>query len=199
MLSTATSYPDKQFALSPATCPSSSIVGSATIDTPILPVALHGPAYLVSHGGAAFPDLVLVLQGDGVTIELTGKTEIKGGFTYTHFDALPDSPISSFELDLPEGPHSVLAATRDLCKPTKTVTVTKHLTVRTNGHVHHITRKVKEKIPAPEHASEDRSPEQRRRHPDHPGSHQELPQTQQAADADKNEVTAVEPAKQRVG
>ena len=137
------------FASSPAACPSSAVVGLTTIHTPTLPAALHGPAYLVSHGGAAFPDLVLVLQGDGVTIELTGKTEIKSGFTYTHFDALPDSPIESFELDLPEGPHSVLAATRDLCKPTKTVTVTRHLTVRTNGRVHHITRKVKEEIPAP--------------------------------------------------
>ncbi len=138
-----------QFASSPTSCPSSSVVGSATIHTPTLPVALHGPAYLVSHGGAAFPDLVLLLQGDNVTIELTGKTEIKGGFTYTHFDSLPDSPIQSFELDLPEGPHSVLSATRNLCKPTKTVTVTKHLTVRTNGHIRHITIKVKEKIPAP--------------------------------------------------
>lgn len=137
------------FASNPASCPASSVVGSATIHTLTLPVALHGPAYLVSHGGAAFPDLVLVLQGDGVAIELIGKTEIKGGFTYTHFDNLPDSPIESFELDLPEGPHSVLSATKNLCKPTKTTTVSRHLTVRTNGHVHRITRKVKEKIPAP--------------------------------------------------
>lgn len=138
-----------QFASSPAGCPPSAVVGSATIHTPTLPAALHGPAYLVSHGGAAFPDLVLVLQGDGVTIQLTGKTEIKHEVTYTHFEALPDSPIESFELDLPEGPHSVLAATKDLCKRTKTVTVTEHVIARSHGRTRHLTIKVNEKIPAP--------------------------------------------------
>lgn len=138
-----------QFASSPASCPPSSIVGSATIHTPTLPVSLRGPAYLVSHGGAAFPDLVLVLQGDGVTIQLTGKTEIKKRVTYTHFEDLPDSPISSFELDLPEGPHSVLSATAKLCAPTKTVTVTRHVTARSHGHTRHLTIKIKEKIPSP--------------------------------------------------
>jgi hypothetical protein len=138
-----------QFASSAAACPRSSVVGSATIHTPILPVPLHGLAYLVSHGGAAFPDLVLVLQGDGVTIELIGKTEIKKGVTYTHFEALPDSPIESFELDLSEGPHSVLAATKDLCKPTKLVTVSRYVTARSHGHTRHLTIKLKEKIPAP--------------------------------------------------
>jgi hypothetical protein len=138
-----------QFAASPASCPASSIVGTATIHTPILPVPLQGPAYFVSHGGAAFPDLVLVLTGDNVTIQLTGKTEIKNGVTYTHFEVLPDSPIQSFELNLPEGPHSVLAATKDLCKPTKTVTVTRHMTARSHGHTRHLTINVKEKITAP--------------------------------------------------
>ena len=82
----------------------------------LLPVALVGPAYFVSHGGAKFPELIIVLQGDGVTIDLAGETFIsKAGVTSSTFNAVPDAPISSFELSLPTGPHSALAANADLC------------------------------------------------------------------------------------
>jgi hypothetical protein len=77
---------------------------------------LEGPAIFVSHGGEAFPSLTLVLQGDNVTIDLVGSTFIsKAGVTSTTFKTVPDAPFSTFELTLPEGPYSALAANGNLC------------------------------------------------------------------------------------
>lgn len=105
------------FESNPAACPAASRVGSATAVTPILPVALTGPAIFVSHGGAKFPELVIVLQGYGVTVDLHGETFIsKAGITSSTFRSVPDVPVGTFELTLPQGPDSALAANGDLCK-----------------------------------------------------------------------------------
>lgn len=107
---------EAQFAANPAGCSAGSRVGMATAYTPVLPVPLTGPAIFVSHGGAAFPDLDLVLQGDGVTLILTGKTFIsKSAVTSSTYGSVPDVPVSRFELVLPQGPNSALSAHGDLC------------------------------------------------------------------------------------
>jgi hypothetical protein len=90
-------------------------VGTATVKTPVLANPLSGPAYFVSHGGAAFPDLDLILQGNGVTVILVGNTNIRGGITTSTFASIPDVPVSSFSLSLPMATNSVLAAYGNLC------------------------------------------------------------------------------------
>jgi hypothetical protein len=117
--------PEATFAANPVACrPLGSEVGTATVVTPVLPGQLKGSAYLVSHGGEAFPDLDLVLEGDGVKVILTGNTTIKGGITSSTFAAIPDVPVTSFALNLPVGPHSILTAIGSLCaKPLKVPTL----------------------------------------------------------------------------
>jgi hypothetical protein len=109
--------PAATFEANPGACPAGSIVGVANATTPVLPVALKGPAYFVSYGGAKFPELVIVLQGYGVTVYLHGETFIsKAGITSSTFRTIPDVPVGTFELVLPGGPGSALAANGDLCR-----------------------------------------------------------------------------------
>jgi hypothetical protein len=105
-----------QFQTNPAGCPQASIIGHAKATTPLLPVPLEGPAYFVSHGGEAFPSLIVVLQGYGVTLDLVGTTFIsKTGITSSTFKTVPDAPVGTFELTLPQGKFSALAANGNLC------------------------------------------------------------------------------------
>ena len=105
-----------QFQANPAGCPGPSLIGRAKAVVPNIPVPLEGPVYFVSNGGEAFPNLVMVLQGDGVTVDLIGDTFIsKSGITSTTFHAIPDNPVTSFEVTLPEGKYSALAANGNLC------------------------------------------------------------------------------------
>jgi hypothetical protein len=132
--------PEATYAANPFACPAGSKVGSATVTTPVLPGHLTGPAYLVSHGGAAFPDLDLLVEGDGVRVILIGNTQIKSGVTTSTFGSIPDVPVTSFVLDLPQGPNSALAVnggpfcTQTLTMPT-TITAQSGKVIKQNTNV----------------------------------------------------------------
>ena len=138
-----------QFDANPAGCPAASVIGQAKAITPLLPVPLEGPAYFVSNAGEASPNVIVVLQGYGVKIDLAGDTFVsKAKVTSFTFAAVPDVPVSSFELTLPEGPDSALAANGSLCAPTKTVTVKKKVKIKVKGHEKTVTRKTQKIEPA---------------------------------------------------
>ncbi|MHB1808839.1 MAG: hypothetical protein ACYCU0_06045 [Solirubrobacteraceae bacterium] len=104
------------FDANPASCPAGSQVGTASIVTPVLPGTLTGKAYYVSLGHEGFPNLDVVLEGDGVKIVLVGTTNISGGVTTTTFPAVPDVPVKTFTLTLPQSEHSALSGEGSLCR-----------------------------------------------------------------------------------
>lgn len=109
--------------------------------TLVLPVPLEGPVYFVSYGSEKFPDLeiVMLLSGDNVTIELDGNTFIsKAGVTSTTFAHVPDAPVSSIELTLPQGRYSALAAYGNLC--TSKLTMPTELTAQNGAVIHQNTK-----------------------------------------------------------
>lgn len=118
---------EAQFAANPGGCPPGSIVGAARAETAVVAAPLTGPAIFVSRGGAEFPNLDLVLQGEGVTIVLEGDTFINAQkVTSSTFHAIPDMPVRSFSVTLPQGPDSALAGNGSLCnKPLRMPTAIK--------------------------------------------------------------------------
>ncbi len=111
---------EKAFAEDPANCPVASQVATAKVSTPVLPGGLSGTAYFVSHGGAKYPELIIVLTGEnGVTVQVHGETFIsKAGITTGTFSTAPDVPFTSFELTFPQRQYPAFTANGNLCKGT---------------------------------------------------------------------------------
>jgi hypothetical protein len=109
---------EKVFGENPGNCPVSSRVGEVKVLTPILANPLTGPAYFVSHGGAKYPELIMVLSGEnGIQVQVHGETFIsKQGITSATFSTVPDVPFSLFELTFPEREYPALTANGNLCK-----------------------------------------------------------------------------------
>jgi hypothetical protein len=108
--------PQATFDANPAGCPPGSRVGTAIVHTQVLPQALTGVVYFVSYGGAKFPEAVIVLQGDNVTVDLHAETFIsKTGVTSATLRNIPGVPFEDVEVVLPSGPNSEFAANGNLC------------------------------------------------------------------------------------
>jgi hypothetical protein len=121
------------------------------VRTQLLPVPLEGPVYFVSNGNAKFPEAVLVLQGDGVTVDLHSETFIdeKTGVTSATLPAIPGVPFEEATVTLPAGQYSEFTTNANLCTTSKTVTVKKKVILKSKGHKKTVTRKVKENVTSP--------------------------------------------------
>jgi hypothetical protein len=96
-------------------CPASTVIGHARAETPLLAQPLDGPVYLRSSSHK-LPDVVAVLHGQ-IDIELDGRITASHGRLRTHFEDVPDAPVTSFTLDLKGGKKGLLenGAVENIC------------------------------------------------------------------------------------
>jgi hypothetical protein len=115
-------------------CPASTIVGTATAVTPLLPHPVSGNVYLVqgirfSKTGRkirTLPTLLLPLRGpDGVALDLRAQSAVVAKKLVTTFGTVPDAPVSSFKLNITGGHKGILVVTgnKSLCEQSKIATV----------------------------------------------------------------------------
>ncbi len=103
-------------------CPSSSILGFAQAETPLLAKPLEGPIYLRTTGRAAgLPDVVAALNGQ-IDIALAGRVDSVGGRLRTTFETVPDAPITKAVLSFDGGRKGIIENSPGLCSHTLHVT-----------------------------------------------------------------------------
>ena len=93
--------------------PRGSIYGHARAVTPLLDQPLEGPVYLRSSHDL-LPNLVVQLRGQ-VEVDLVGRIDSSHGGIRATFPALPDAPLSRFELEIRGGRRGLLVNSTDLC------------------------------------------------------------------------------------
>ncbi len=96
-------------------CPASTVIGHASAVTPLLAQPLEGPVYLRSSSHK-LPDIVVMLQGQ-IDIELDGRITSTHGRLRTHFEDVPDAPLTKFTLSLAGGKRGLLenGAVANIC------------------------------------------------------------------------------------
>ena len=111
---TAKACLDTVYNANPNDCGPVSRVGTTQAVTPVLPTPLTGHAFLVGHN-ARLPTLEVQLNGSGVNIGLSSTIKFGKGYSST-FPAIPDVPVSSFTINLPQGVNSLLGISGSVCQ-----------------------------------------------------------------------------------
>ncbi len=127
-------------------CPPGSIYGYATATTPLLDGPLSGNVYLRANPAHKLPDLVVGFNGPSsqpIEVELAGKTDSVKGALRNTFEAVPDVPVTDFNLTLFGGKKGLIIMSSGFCKdPNASYKLTGQ-----NGAEYNTTPKVAAKCP----------------------------------------------------
>jgi hypothetical protein len=94
-------------------CPKGSIVGTASVQTPLLAKPLTGSVYVV-QGTSLLPTLLVPLRGP-IALNLRATTALKNGRLITTFQNIPDAAVSKFVLTFAGGPNGLLTISKNIC------------------------------------------------------------------------------------
>jgi hypothetical protein len=108
-----------------ASCPSRSLLGTASVTTPLLPTPLTGSIYLAAPGDNPFGSRYAVYlavsdsEGRGVLVKLAGRVEVdpQTGQVTARFD-LPQLPFENLELHFAGGAGAPFAVPEPCGRPT---------------------------------------------------------------------------------
>jgi hypothetical protein len=112
-------------------CPARSIIGRARAFTPVLNRPLTGPVYFVKNvrihprtGNPirTLPTLLIPLKGE-VDIHLRAQSDTQRGKLVNTFSAVPDAPVSRFELTLRGGRRGILIVNGNPCRRSRVADV----------------------------------------------------------------------------
>jgi hypothetical protein len=96
------------------TCPDSSRVGTAIIDSPLQATPVEGPVYLAFNSDASLPGLIVKLPPP-VDLRVDGLISATPGGLRNTFDGNPDLPLRSFTLRFDGGASGPIELSKDLC------------------------------------------------------------------------------------
>jgi hypothetical protein len=90
-------------------CPSGSRIGSATIQTSLLKKPLNGAIFVAQPRGDGLPDTWTRFRGEGIEVNMKGRSVVEDGRLVIDMDGLPDIPLSSLTMRLRQGSQGAIS------------------------------------------------------------------------------------------
>jgi hypothetical protein len=90
-------------------CPGGSRIGTATARTSMLKKPLSGAIFVAQPQGDGLPDIWTRFSGEGVQVNMRGRSELDDGRLVLDLAGLPDMPLSSFAMRLRQGRQGTIS------------------------------------------------------------------------------------------